>query len=81
LADVQVQTNAAGDHAIGVEVDGVFVPVAQVSAVRIAHAVERRRNLEERAEQNDEVARRALDEDFGAKQPSKSRSKSEEAGS
>jgi hypothetical protein len=65
LADVKAQRNAAGDYAIGVEVEGVFIPFAAVSAARIQHAVERRQNLEQRASENDEEAQQVLDADYG----------------
>ena len=56
MASVKVEQNAAGDYAIGVEVEGAFIPFAQVSAARIAHQVERRQDLEEKAKGGDEEA-------------------------
>lgn len=42
--------DSEGNVAIGIEVEGVFIPVAGVPAERIAHAVERGKTLAERAE-------------------------------
>lgn len=67
MASVKAEQNPAGDYAIGVEIEGVFVPFVQVSAARIQHAVERRENLEQRASENDEEAQAVLDAEFGAK--------------
>lgn len=41
--------DSEGNVAIGVEVEGVFVPLATIPAHRIEHAVERGKNLAERA--------------------------------
>ena len=49
-------TNAAGDVAIGVEVEGAFVPFVTLSAARIAQYVQRGHDLQARAEAGDEQA-------------------------
>ena len=49
-------TNAAGDVAIGVEVEGAFVPFVTLSAARVAQFVQRHENLQKRAEGGDEQA-------------------------
>jgi hypothetical protein len=46
-----------GDHQLGAEIEGVFVPFASHSAGRIAQYVERGHNLAERAENGDGLAR------------------------
>lgn len=56
--------NAAGDVALGIEVEGAFIPFASVPAHRIQHAVDRHANLTERAKANDEEAQKVLEEDF-----------------
>lgn len=67
MASVKAEQNPAGDYAIGVEVEGVFIPFVQVPAERIQHALERQQTLEERAAENDEQAQGVLDAEFGAK--------------
>ena len=49
-------TNAAGDVAIGVEIDGVFVPFAERSAAKVAQMVQRGHDLQERAKSGDALA-------------------------
>jgi hypothetical protein len=46
-------TNADGDHAIGVEVEGAFVPFVTLSGAKVAQHVERYNNLTERANEGD----------------------------
>lgn len=74
MADVVKATNEAGDVSIGIEEDGVFVPFATVPAHRIAHRVERGKQLAERVEGGDEEAQKAVDADFVVGGPKKSNS-------
>ena len=57
-------TNAAGEVAIGVELDGAFVPFVTLSAARVAQFVERHENLQKRAEGGDEQALGVLGSTF-----------------
>lgn len=75
MASVKAESNAAGDYAIGIEVEGVFIPFAQVPAHRIAHQIERRQQLEERAQANDDEAQKVLAAEFGAGKPPESEGK------
>jgi len=81
VADVVKQENAAGDIAIGVEVEGVFVPVAQIPKARIGHAVERRKDLEQRASENDQIAIDQLEQEFNPPRKTAGSSKTEGGGS
>lgn len=54
---VQVHKFPNGDVAIGAEIEGVFVPFASHSAGRLAQYVQRGKDLAERAEGGDELAR------------------------
>lgn len=56
--------NAAGDQAVGIEADGVFVPLASVSANRIAQLVERGKDLKQKAGQGDEAALEVLNAEY-----------------
>lgn len=60
--------DSEGNHAIGVEVEGVFVPFATVPEHRVRHAVERGKTLQERVagdpgDRRDQ-AQKALDAGF-----------------
>lgn len=71
--DVVALKNAAGDVAIGVEIEGVFVSFVTVPAQRIAHYVERGQQLAERAKdeahEGHEQAQKALEADFKGSKP------------
>jgi hypothetical protein len=54
---VQVVELPNGDHQLGAEIEGVFVPFVTHSAGRVAQYVQRGHNLAERAEAGDEAAR------------------------
>ena len=77
MATVKAHENAAGDIAIGVDVEGHFVPLASISKARIGHAVERRADLEAKAEGGDEIAAAQLASEFNAPSGSKSGSSKE----
>ena len=62
--EVVAHTNAAGDVAIGVEVEGAFVPFVTQSAARVAQYVQRGHILQERAEASDEQALSVLGSAF-----------------
>ena len=64
MADIKLGTNANGDHAVGVEVEGVFIPVASVPAHRIEQMRERNADLLAKAEAGDEEAQKVLDNDY-----------------
>jgi hypothetical protein len=53
MADLHVVANEAGDHFVGIDVDGTFVPVASVTASRIAQLQERAADLAELAKADD----------------------------
>lgn len=53
MANVQVVEHGSGDVSIGVDVEGVYVPFASVTAARIAHLVERAAGLQARSESGD----------------------------
>jgi len=57
-------TNAAGDVAIGVEIEGAFVPFVTLSAGKVAQLVQRHETLQERAEAGHEVAKDVLGSAF-----------------
>lgn len=57
MSDISVTTNEAGDHFVGFEVDGTFIPFASVSANRIAQLQERAANLAELAAEEGEGAK------------------------
>lgn len=54
-----------GDLHLGADVDGVFVPFATHSAGRVAQYVERGKNLRERADEGDELARDQIGKPLG----------------
>jgi hypothetical protein len=81
VATVKVEQNAAGDYAVGVEHEGVFIPVSTVSANRVTQLVERRQDLEQKAKDGDEAAQEALDSEYGAKPKSKSEDEKKGGGS
>jgi len=85
VSGVVSHTNAAGDVSIGVEVDGVFVPVSTVPAQRVAHHVERHKTLVERAgdpgAKGHAEAKAALEAEYpqgGTKAPPKPTAKAKE---
>jgi hypothetical protein len=53
MADLHVVANEAGDHFVGIDVAGTFVPVASVTASRIAQLQERAADLAELAKADD----------------------------
>jgi hypothetical protein len=53
-------SNAAGDVAIGLDIDGDFVPFVTLSAGKIAQLRERHQTLVDRADAGDELAIDAL---------------------
>ena len=53
---VVTHTNAAGDVAIGLTIDDVFVPFSTLSAAKIAQYVQRGHDLQERAKSGDALA-------------------------
>lgn len=56
MSDIAITTNEAGDHFVGFEVDGTFVPFATVPASRIAQLQERAAELAELAKEPGEGA-------------------------
>jgi hypothetical protein len=54
---VQVHKLPNGDVQLGAEIEGVFISFASHSAGRLAQYVQRGRDLKERAENGDELAR------------------------
>lgn len=62
---VHAVTLPTGEVQIGVEIEDVFVPFASHSAARIAQYVERGKNLAERAEAGDELARDQIGKPIG----------------
>lgn len=64
MGDLKVAENAAGDRAVGIEVEGAFVPLASIPASRVQHMVERHADLTEKAKGGDENAQKVLDEGF-----------------
>jgi len=69
--EVVAHENAAGDIAIGVEVEGAFVPIASVSKAKVGQLVERYETLKERAAAGDEVAKDVLGGAYKAPKPVK----------
>lgn len=69
-----------GDHSLGAEIEGVFVPFVTLSKGKVAQLVERAHNLAERAEEGDELARDQIGESISAppKRSSSSKPKGEE---
>lgn len=61
MASVKVVEHGEGDHSVGFELDGVFIPVATIPAYRIEHYKERAKVLEQRAKEGDEAAEQALE--------------------
>lgn len=78
MANPVLAENAAGDVAIGVEVDGAFIPIASVQKHRIDHLVERHNDLLEKVEADDPNAKEVMDNDFAV--GSKSKPKAAEKG-
>jgi len=62
MADLHVVTNDAGDHFVGLDIDGTFVPVASVSATRIAQLQERGKELSTLSEADDADSQKRHDE-------------------
>jgi hypothetical protein len=80
MADVKVAENAAGDIALGVEVEGVFIPIAGVQAHRVGHLVERGHDLAEKVEAGDLSAKETVEADFVVGGKSKSKAETKEGG-
>jgi len=66
MANVKALSNPAGDVALGIVSDGIFVPIASISAARIGHYVQRGHDLAAKAEAGDENAVLQLAAEFGA---------------
>jgi hypothetical protein len=62
MADLHVVTNDAGDHFVGLDIDGTFVPVASVGAARIKQLQERAANLSALSEADDADSQKRHDE-------------------
>lgn len=56
MSNIAITTNEDGDHFVGFEVDGTFVPFATVPASRIAQLQERAAELAELAKEPGEGA-------------------------
>jgi hypothetical protein len=61
-SDLHVVTNDAGDHFVGLDIDGTFVPVASVGAARIKQLQERAANLSALSEADDADSQKRHDE-------------------
>lgn len=64
MADLHVVENAQGDTFVGFESDGVFIPVASVSAARTAQLVQRGQDLGSRLEDENDKAAGEADDTF-----------------
>jgi len=69
-----------GDHQLGVEIEGQFVPFAFQSAARVAQYVQRAEQLAERAKAGDELARDQIGTPVEPQGKGKGKSAPEESG-